>query len=111
MSNDFSMYQGETICLDFIATTPAGAVINLTSGNLYWSYALNSLGQPYVNKSTLSTGISVTNPLVGTFMITIYPIDTEGRAGPHYHEIRFIDVSGQESVLGQGTMNIISSIT
>ena len=110
MSNNFSMYQGETICMSFTATDPSGNAINLTSGTLYWSYGLNSFGPRYVTKTIDNSGITIVNNLNGTFLINFLPIDTSGKYGPHFYATKFIDYLGNVSILSEGIVNIGSSI-
>lgn len=85
-------------------------IVDLSSAELSW--VVFDGDQTYIEKSTSSGGVSITDAANGEWRISLDSSDTDGMGGSiSYHEARLVDSSGRESVVVEGEITVQKSRT
>lgn len=111
LNQNFNIFAGDVVGLQFTVTTTAGAAYDLTSATINWNLSLRPGSTPLIEKSTNTVGqITVQSPATdGIFTVNLIAADTSGMAGRYYHEAQVIDSSGNARVVASGEAYIATS--
>jgi hypothetical protein len=110
---DFEVYAGSELAIDFTLVWEGGAAYDLTSSLVMWVLATKAGAVPLLTKA-ISSGISVVHAQGETndpavFRVTVDAEDTEAIEGLFYHEAR-VDgrpvASGMVTVLPSSTREV-----
>lgn len=110
INQNFSIFVGDDMDVNF-DIGPDTTGLNLNTAQLTWKAYAQTLGVPdkttaLISKTT-AAGITITDPTALTFTVHLAPIDSTGRNGNFYHEVRIIDVGGKISTPTIGLMTVI----
>lgn len=115
MTTNFSMIRGDTKRIDVSASID-GQPIDMTGTGKAWMSARRFPNSPqYVfQKSSPSSGISITNGVGGLFTVTISPGDTEALPAEPvtlYYDIQVRSTTGEIYTVTTGTISVSPDIT
>jgi len=111
ITENLSLYAGDSLDLTMSVTNLDGTVKDLTSADVSWGIFNENTGELLVQKSTVS-GIIITSVPSGVCVISVLPEDTEDiRPATWYrHEGEVIDAQGNVSTVLVGNFTIMESI-
>lgn len=103
MSNDFTMFAGDSRTITVTVKNDQGAAVDITGATLKWQAAPSVSGAAVISK-TSGSGIDLTSPSTGVFTITLDGADTDALGeGVFYHEAEMV-LAGDTSTVLTGSM-------
>lgn len=112
---DFTMYRGDSRRIKITVTDAAGDPKSLTGASIIWAMARDKSAPALVQKTTAS-GVAITNPAGGEFVVDLLPGDTEEldlpRSGTrsYYHEAQIVDSAGAVATVTTGTVTLLRDL-
>jgi hypothetical protein len=112
---ELSMYRGDTVTFDAVATTAAGAVQSLTGCSI-WFTAKKAKGDAdaaAICQLTIGSGITIVSAAGGTFTVVIPKTATEGltRDTTLYYDVQVVDATGLVYTCDSGTIAVTTDVT
>lgn len=102
MSNDFTMFAGDSRTIKVTVRNEQGDVVNITGATLKWQAARTLADAAVISKAS-DAGIVLTEPAAGVFTVTLNAADTDALEGLYYHEAEMV-LAGNPSTVLTGSM-------
>lgn len=106
---NFDMYQGDDKQVSVTTYGEDGVtVLDISNCAINW-VLYKRYPENIVLTKTTSSGITLTIPASGVFLITLVPVDTENLLGEYNHEAELTDLAGYISTIMVGKVLIYKS--
>lgn len=111
-NQNVAMVSGDDHTITIVVKDGAGAVVDITGFDIWWwASRLSKKGSFSSTKSIekdnlLIGGLTITEPLVGVFKVTLEPDDTKSIFGDFRHEAQTKDPAGNISTVTIGLLEI-----
>lgn len=102
-----SMFKGDNHTITVTVRDAAGAVKDLTGATVKWAMNNTPNGTPKLSKSTITSGVAITDAPAGVCVVTIAQSDTISLApNTYYHELEVTDAAGTKATVMTGSFVI-----
>jgi len=106
MIQNFEMVSGDTKSLIVRVKDADGDVVDITGATVKWRAARSYGKTASITKATGGSGVTLTDPTNGVFVVALADTDTEDLAGIFYHEAEVTFSDDTVSTVLRGTMKI-----
>lgn len=106
VSQDFTIYSGDSRSLPVTVTNGSGGTVNITGAQSIVWVVVGPSGNVLLTKTLAAGQIALTNPTAGICTITLLAADTSQLTGTYAHECRMVDVSGNSSIIFTGNLTV-----
>lgn len=111
MSNDFTMFAGDSKRLQVTVVDDTGAVVDISGfPDIRWQMS-RAVSRPALLEKALGAGIEIISGPAGRFDVMIDEPDTELlRQGSYYHEAEVINVDSLVATVLSGSVTILPTL-
>lgn len=106
LSQNVTMWSGDSKKLRFTVIDDAGAAKNLTGAAIVWKAAKTAGSSTALITKSVGSGITITDPTGGLFEVRLDPADTASLSGDFYHEAQVTDALGDVATVAIGRIRI-----
>lgn len=105
---NFNIYQGDHKKVYVTTYDENDALLDITNCVINW-VMYKRYPENIVLTKTTSSGITITDPTNGVFLMNFYPIDTDLLLGEYNHEAELTDLANNVSTILVGKLNVYKS--